>query len=557
MAFILVSGIFIRFSDYTREGYDVDAQNVLAAATYWYYPPYKFFPAMIYQEPPLGDMIIGVGCMASGEDFSGVREVTPLYFPDRPVLFGKACANAEKYCFFPIYFFGAIFLILIAIISTIIFNRFSALFLTTFFAYSPIIIKWSRLIHVDIIFWVFLVSGLLFLWLGYAAQQNSKKERIYFLLSFALIGFSGATKFTAGLYFIFAPLLFIEKYKSELKIYLGKLSKELGLNFFTKFANQRINIKALKTFIYSIITLTLAFLLPFKLNPKNFIEIYNVFTTQNRPGAGQMDFSWDFFRGMYYFIANMNIFETLILIFSIFMFFCIILKKRKTLFEKFIIYLLILQFIAMTLFEELVLGINGIFRSVPFMFGFMFLMALSFSKKPYSLIKIFKLKKKTVYILLIIYILFSAYGTYSAPNFQRTNSLICYFDQNICEKQLGIAGQAKATANYLKETMQEGEYFFHGDIDPTIYFYINPQGSIDTWNIILFSEKNFGRRPTLAEYQSYFQQIDKPLRYILLFKDSVSIDREEFKEKYSPNHIVKVDGNEVSYVYDLENLIEK
>ncbi|MEK6816213.1 MAG: phospholipid carrier-dependent glycosyltransferase, partial [Nanoarchaeota archaeon] len=215
MLAILVTGTIIRFSDYAAEGYDMDAQNVLAAATYWYYPPYKVFPGMIYQEPPLGDIIIGAGCMASGEDFSGTREITPLYFPNRALLIGEPTTKAEGYCFFPIYLFSVIFLIIIAVMAGIMLDRIPALYMTAFVAYSPLLITWGRRVHVDIILWAILALGILLLWLGYSAEPNSRSERKYFILSFIFMGLAGATKYTAGLYMASAPLLFIEKHRKE------------------------------------------------------------------------------------------------------------------------------------------------------------------------------------------------------------------------------------------------------------------------------------------------------------------------------------------------------
>jgi len=555
MLVILASGIFIRFSHYTLEGYDEDSTNVLAGATYWYYPPYKMFPGMIYQEPPLGDIIIGAGCMASGEDFSGVRQVTPLFGPDRAVLFGQAAAKAEKYCFFPVYLFGVIFLIIIAIMAVIMLNKYSAIFFTAFFAYCPVIIKWSRLIHVDSILWAFVAAGILFLWLGYSAEQNIKCERRYFILSFLFFGMAGATKYTAGAYFIFAPLLFIGKYKSELKIYIGKLSHYLGLDIFSNLANERINVRVLKTLLISTGTMIIAFLAPFKFNPKNVFDMYNVFTTQNRPDAGAMHFSWNFFKGMYYFFVNMNVFESIVLLLGIFIFIIIIFKKNKDKLEKFILYLLALQFICMTLVGDIVLGIGGIFRSVPFMFGFVLLMALVFSDMPYALGQ--KIKPKYIYAFLIIFIIFSAVTVYRAPFFQKPNDIVCIFDKETCNTFGEGLGQAKASAKYLKTVIQDNETFLYGDISTAVYYYLRPETSVETWNLIAAYLQQTGRRPTLEEYVYHFRQAGKPIRYILLYKHRTSDDREEFKNKYAPNHIVKAEGGEVAYVYDVENLIPK
>ncbi|MFH0797955.1 MAG: phospholipid carrier-dependent glycosyltransferase [Candidatus Woesearchaeota archaeon] len=554
MLVILVTGTAIRFSDYAAEGYDMDAQNVLAAAVYWYYPPYKVFPGMIYHEPPLGDIIIGAGCMASGEDFSKVRDVTPLYFPNRALLIGEPTTKAESYCFFPIYLFSVIFLIIIAVMAWIMLGKIPALYMTAFVAYSPLIILWGRRIHVDIILWAFLALGLLFLWLGYSAEPNTKKERRNFILSFIFLGLAGATKYTVGLYLITAPLLFIEKHKREMMIYLGKLSKQLSLNVWEKHADEKTNAYTLKTLAYSIIAMAAAFLAPFKFSVSNVLEMLKVFTTQNRPGAGAVHLSWNFFKGIYAHLVYMNVFDTIVLLFAIFTLAFIIIKKDKGPLEKFVLYLIILQIVAVTLVGDLLLGIGGVFRSVPYMFGLLLLLALSISDRPYSITKLFNVNKKYLYAFLIIYIIFSSYTIYSAPTKIRANDFVCYFNEKDC-KEIVSTTQAKAAAEYLKPLLGNNETYFHGDFDSTVYFYLRPETSDILWQMITYSMQKVGRRPTIPEYQQMFASTGQKLRFVLLNKDYTEAeDRKEFIRNYEPNHVLTARGLELGYVYDLDNL---
>lgn len=554
MLVILVTGTAIRFSDYAAEGYDMDAQNVLAAATYWYYPPYKVFPGMIYQEPPLGDIIIGAGCMASGEDFSNTREITPLYFPNRALLIGESTTKAESYCFFPIYLFSVIFLIIIAVMAGIMLGKIPALYMTAFVAYSPLLITWGRRMHVDIILWAILALGLLFLWLGYSAEPNSRKERKYFILSFIFLGLAGATKYTVGLYMITAPLLFIEKHRKELVIYLGKLSKMLSLNVWEKHAAEKINIYTLKTLAYSTIAMAAAFLAPYKFSVSNVLEMLKVFTTQNRPGAGTAHISWNFFKGIYAHLVYMNIFDTIILLLAIFTLIFIIIKRDKEPLEKFVLYLMMLQIIALTFVGDLLLGIGGVFRSVPYMFGMLLLMALAISDKPYSITKLFNVNKKYLYAFLLIYIIFSSYTIYAAPFRQRANDFVCYLNEKDC-KEIVSAAQPKAAAEYMRPLLKENETYFHGDFDSTVYFYLRPETSDTLWQMITYSMQKAGRRPTIPEYQQMFASIGQKLRFVLLNPNVTEVeDRKEFMRMYEPNKILTAQGLELGYAYDLNDL---
>jgi len=439
--------------------------------------------------------------------------------------------------------------------GAIMLNRYSAVFFTAFFAYLPEIIKWSRLMHVDSILWAFVALGILFLWIGYSSELNTKRERVYFTLSFLFFGMAGATKYTAGAYFVFAPLLFIEKYKPELKIYIGKLSHYLGLGIFPEFAKEQINVRALKTFLISIGAMIMAFLAPFKFNPKNIIEMYAVFTTQNRPDAGAMQFSWNFFKGIYYLFVNMNVFESIVLLLGVFILIIIVFKKNKDKLEKFILYLIALQFICMTLVGDLLLGLGGLFRSIPFMFGFVLLMALAFSDRPYGLAQ--KINTKYIYAFLILFVIFSAVTAYNAPFFQRPNDLICMFSKETCESFGEGLGQAKASAEYLKTIIKDNETFLYGDVSTAVYYYLRPETSVDTWNLIAAFLQQTGRRPTPEEYVYYFSQAGRPLRYMLIRKNSEETPKEEFKKKYSPNYIISIAGIESVYVYDMYNLTMK
>src|SRR3989338_11621984 len=94
---IILLGIFIRFYKFSEVGYLNDDMAHIPAGLMWFYP-HDYFPGLNYGNPPLGDMIIGAGCMLSGEDFSGVSQVKPFFYPDRFNLLGEALSKADSYC---------------------------------------------------------------------------------------------------------------------------------------------------------------------------------------------------------------------------------------------------------------------------------------------------------------------------------------------------------------------------------------------------------------------------------------------------------------------------
>src|SRR3989344_4637722 len=113
---VVISGIFIRLNDFSEVGYWNDDQATIPAGLMWFYP-HSYFPGLNYGNPPLGDMIVGAGCMLSGEDFSKVSEVKPFFYPDRFSLLGDPLSRSDTECHLPMYFFGILFFIIIVIFA--------------------------------------------------------------------------------------------------------------------------------------------------------------------------------------------------------------------------------------------------------------------------------------------------------------------------------------------------------------------------------------------------------------------------------------------------------
>ncbi|MEK6953086.1 MAG: phospholipid carrier-dependent glycosyltransferase, partial [Nanoarchaeota archaeon] len=269
---LLVVGTYLRSTEYDAIGYPHDSLLTIAGAVAWFYP-HSYFPGFIYMGPPLGNMIIGVGCMLSGEDFSGISQAHQLFSPDLPILIGQQMVNAEPYCKIPIHLFGLIFFLLLSLLSIMLFRSYYALFPIAFFTFSQFILEWSRVISVDVISYVFIFLGLIFLWRAYNEEKESKKESLFFILTFISLGFAGATKFSAGIYPLFAVIILFEKYWEELKLLIKKILTLTKISIAEKINVSAVNLKhVIKIGIISFIGYIIALLIPFNLSPKNLVD---------------------------------------------------------------------------------------------------------------------------------------------------------------------------------------------------------------------------------------------------------------------------------------------
>ena len=114
---IMVLGLFVRLNDFSEVGYWNDDMTTLPTGLLAFYP-HSFFPGLAGQgEPILGNLIIGAGCMLSGENFSAVSELKPMFYPGREELLGSQLVNAFPYCHIPMYLFGVLFFLAISLLS--------------------------------------------------------------------------------------------------------------------------------------------------------------------------------------------------------------------------------------------------------------------------------------------------------------------------------------------------------------------------------------------------------------------------------------------------------
>ncbi|MDI6737757.1 MAG: hypothetical protein QME12_04555, partial [Nanoarchaeota archaeon] len=106
---IILLGITVRFIYPTEPGLWNDDMSALPTAVLWFYPHDSYPGLSAMGEPALSNYIIGASCMLSGQDFSNVTRIRPVWFPDRAILLGEAISKSEDYCRIPMYVFGILF----------------------------------------------------------------------------------------------------------------------------------------------------------------------------------------------------------------------------------------------------------------------------------------------------------------------------------------------------------------------------------------------------------------------------------------------------------------
>ena len=546
---ILALGIFIRLENPENTTFTGDTKAVIPEGLLWYYP-HDIFPGIASQgEPPLGHMVIGAGCLLSGEDFSEVSKIKPMFYPGREGLIGPQVARAEEYCYIPIFAFGILLLITLSIIATALLNEVGALIATTFFAFQPFILQFSRLImHVDVILWTWLALATLFLLKGYLEEKGTKKEKIYFIIAAIFLGLGGATKLSFGAYLLFFALILLDKYWREIK---NVISRVLKLKGDWKISKKEVKFIAL--LIFMVILFTLAFLLPFQLKPQNVIDVYNTYTSHSQDEGGL-----GFNLGIHKFIINqflyeVNIFDALLFFLAIPTLYWLLKKKDKDKKEKFVLY-----FLLTTITTFIFTNVFHFTRiAIPYLFPIVFLMAMVFSDKEYGILTRLKIKNKGVVgtILLIIYLAFSFWTAFSAaPFFETRNPIFCKVSNFGCDINL-YTYTAKTTGNYLKEKLNDNETFMLQE--GPIFWYVIPEQSLANFQFDQAFRSQTGREPTLIEKINLFRPENRTVRYLLVNPKKVERFEKEINqilEQLEPNYKIVLNGQEVLFIYDLQNL---
>ena len=541
---IIISGLHFRTTNYAEEGIRNDAPTALAGGLLWFYP-HDFYPGLMQYQPPVGHYLLAKGCMLSGEDFSNVSKVSPYFIPTIAAMIGKPYAAAENYCFIPVYLASILVFLGFTIFSIMLLGKKESLFAIAFIAYNPTILSMGRNMFIWSFVWLFSIYGLIFLWKYYDSKKGSKKELIYTVITASLFGIALATKFTLALFFIFSIFIIIEKYKNN-------------LNF--KKGNAKIPLPLIKTLTIFIIIFTIVTMIPYQLNPKNFIDVYNAQTTAFsqdaglKPGLGTIN-------ALKQFSFNMTAIDTIILLYSIFILYSLLKKPGKNTREKFILYNILLFIIGTTLFTAQIGGT----RAVPYFFTIPILMALTFSDKEYSIYRKLKIStNKTqaiTYTIIIIYIILNiATLIPKTPYYElRTNPILCISGTSPSCNPIPYPTYKKISIE-LKQLLNENETYYMYPESADIYMHIKHESYYNTWNIKEAIQRQKNDKATLEEIiqtYNYFaeQNKEKPIRYIVLGKTDYKDPLAKYMiENIQPVKTVTVKNIEISYIYDLKTL---
>jgi len=557
----ILIGVFLRFDNYAGEGYNDDCSNTIPAAVFTYYP-HDYFPGLVSTEPPLGNYIIGLGCMASGEDFSGVSNVKPLFFPDRSSYLGSSVRDSEKYCFIPVYLFGLIFIIGSIVFAFSFFKDIrSATYFVVFTIFFKQLLEASRIMKVDIFLFTFIIFGLAFLWKFYDTKKGLLKEKVYIFLALAFLGMASATKFPAGALVIFSFLLILEKYLKEILFFLQKGLKQLDLKLLEGKNFERIETKSLFSNLFIAAVSSFFFLIMFfDFKIKNLKDTYHYMTSLNWEGVSNLGFSIpNLFSWFVKFLISLNIIDIFIFLFSLFIIAKLIFRKNKTKQEKFALYMVLLCVAIELAFKSKVM--ISTMHALPFMFGFFIFMSLAFSDKKYSIFNTFNIKKKYFSAFLLIYIVITSFTLFFAPFHHLTsNPIVCSVVENsACEHNM-YSYSTREIYEYFDANLKEDETFLPTGI---INYYIRHNDDILWWSFFSGFSQQVGQEPRLDDYVEYYKPEDRRLRYV--YTDTIldegasgglPLDISMLKKDFKPNHIITIHGIEAAYIFDLDNLVK-
>ena len=536
---IITSGLHFRTTNYAEEGIKNDAPTALAGGLLWFYP-HNFYPGLMHYQPPVGHYLLAKGCMLSGEDFSNISKANPYFIPNIAAMIGKPYTVAENYCFIPVYAASILAFLGFTILSIMLLGKKESLFAIAFIAYNPTLLSMGRNMFIWSILWLFSLYGLIFLWKYYDSKKGSKKELIYTAITASLFGIALATKFTIALFFIFSIIIIIEKYKNN-------------LNF--KKGNAKIPIPLIKTLTIFIIIFTIVTMIPYQLNPKNFIDVYNAQTTAFskdaglKPGLGTI-------KAIEQFSLRMTAIDTIILLYSIFILYSLLKKPGKNTREKFILYNVLLFIIGTTLFTNQIGGT----RAIPFFFIIPILMALAFSDKEYSIYRQLKIsinKTQTItYAIIIIYIILNITTLIPVtPYYQlRTNPLLCAASTSGPCNPVPYPVD-KQISSELKQLLKDNETYYNPKkLTGETYFYQRQEDYYNIWLLETHIQKTYNVNPTLYDIIQNFNFNNRKIQYIILDPATRNKEEKNIIESTKPLRTIKIHSIPVAHIYNIDQL---
>jgi len=550
---ILLLGIFVRLYGYQDVGYWGDDMTTLPTGLLYFYP-HTLFPGLLGQgEPILGNIIIASGCRLSGEDFSGVTEMqkAPMFYPGREILIGPALAKSDFYCHLPIYIGGIIALLIISLLAILLLEKYSAIYSIIFFSFFPVLLKFSTWIHVDIFSYVFVWTGLLFLWLFYKSEYTQKwKEILLFCLASLFFAFGFMTKLPNLIFIVFAFWIFCLKYKITIRKFFLESRGSLS-DRFKSLEKQELKVILIISCLSVIIFLFVCWIL-LEFNFGNFFAILAKYKTTNAE-VTSFGINKEFFSNLYGFILGFSIIDLIILIASLigsYSFIKYFFKNQKKKNEIFILSLFVFSIFSLLFFSAFKYQ-RVFFVLVP---GIIFFITYNLFNEKSFIFKLFKERTKIIFLILMILSIVLGFCTsiMQAPYFYEQNSLLCKVSDKCDLDTNGYS--AKITAETMLNLLQENEtYYPHGI---SIYYIRNSDGLYHSYFEQAFIQQ-FNKKSGINDYITYYKPENRTLRYILVGQNDIESFNNEiklFKETYEPNGYIQIKNKNITAIYDIYNL---
>lgn len=546
---ILAAGIFVRVYDYDEVGMWNDDTTTIPTGLLWFYE-HDYYPGLAGQgEPALGNLLVGAGCMLSGEDFSNIEQIIPMYYPSRERLLGGTIPKAMPYCRIPGVLFGIILLFLVALLSLILFDKYVALFTTAFYAFYPPLIQLSTFIHVDIFSYVFIAASLIALYLFYIEEKGSTKERIWFATAALFASMAFCTKLPNAAYIVFAFLVLAEKNIEAIKTWLGKT---LNLSFIKK--DGEINLTPLTENLLTGLGVAAATIfIAFEYSFKNVIEVIKKYRADSNTELATLGFNTDFLTYIHNFFFHANVLDILLLLFSLYVIIKLIANfKALHKNEKFLLYLYGM-FIAINLAVE-TFKITRVM--LMFVFPVIITMGLSLSSRFSPIPKTSKRQVALAFVL--IYLIAGLSIAFSiSPHFESCNTLLKHVTPEKCVQSYTFEA-TKQIAEKIDSVMADNETFVN--MEGIIFYYTRHDQGEQTFPVRQALRQQLGREPTIEEKINYFQPIlNRTIRYVLMAPGKHDDDPmlKNLMLNYEPNEVAYLKKWPAANIYDLKNLRNK
>lgn len=546
---ILALGIFVRVYDYNEVGMWNDDQSTVPTGLLWFYE-HDYYPGLSGSgEPAFGHLLVGAGCMLSGKDFSGVKQIVPMFYPGREVLL-PGLSKAIDYCKVPGVVFGIVLLFLIAVLALLVLDKYATLLATAFYAFYPPLIQLSTFIHVDVFSYVFIAASLIALYLFYVAEIGSTKEKVWFAVSVMFAGLAFGTKLPSAAYMVFAFLLLAEKNFETIKSLLGKA---LNLSFVKR--DVEVSYKPLlENLFIGLGTAAATIYLVFEFSFRNVLSVITKYRADSSTDLATFGLNTRFFGYIYDFFFMANPLDILLFAVSVYILVRLVLNFRELHNgERFLVYLYGL-FVAVNLFMET-------FKIIRVLIMFSFSLALvmgsslssRFSPVPKQWMRWFALSFVLVYAVVGFLSAFSV-----SPHFVSCNPLLEPLTPELCKGDYTHFA-TEQIASKLGSIMAEDETFLPVGMD-MLYYYLNPEQSYDSYQFRLLFRQQTGSDPSLENQIKYFRHpLNKTARYVLVNPANPTDDSvaKKFFLENDPNEVAYLKRWPVMNIYDLKNLQPK